>query len=59
LDEAKRREMLQNALAIVAKERTHIPIAVIGSAWAMKKDKVQFTPRVDEDTMAMNMKPVK
>jgi peptide/nickel transport system substrate-binding protein len=59
LDEGKRRVMLQNALAIVAKERTHIPLAVIGSAWAMQKDKVQFKPRVDEDTMAMNMKPAK
>jgi len=58
LDTEKRRAMLGEAMAIVARERTHVPIAIIGSAWAMRANKVQFTPRVDEDTMAMNMKPV-
>ncbi len=58
LDVEKRRALLGDALAIMAAERTHIPIAIIGSAWAMRADKVSFTPRADEDTMAMNMKPV-
>jgi peptide/nickel transport system substrate-binding protein len=58
LDLEKRRSMLGEALAIMAQERTHIPVAIIGSAWAMRADKVSFTPRADEDTIAMNMKPV-
>lgn len=57
LDVEKRRAMLGEALAIMATERSHIPIAVIGSAWAMRADKVSFTPRADEDTIAANMKP--
>ncbi len=31
----------------------------VGSAWAMQKDKVTIKPRVDEDTLAMNIKPAK
>ncbi len=58
LDVDKRRAMLGEALAIMAAERSHVPIAVIGSAWAMRADKVSFTPRADEDTIAANMKPV-
>jgi len=49
--------MLGEALKIMAAERSHVPIAVIGSAWAMRADKVSFTPRADEDTIAANMKP--
>ena len=57
LDVEKRRAMLGEAVAIMARERSHVPIAIIGSAWAMRANKVSFTPRADEDTMAMNMKP--
>ncbi|MGE0797839.1 MAG: ABC transporter substrate-binding protein [Lautropia sp.] len=59
MDVEKRRALLNDALTLVAQERTHIPIAIIGSAWAMQRAKVDFKPRVDEDTMAMNMKAVK
>ena len=41
------------------KDRPRLPIVSVGSAWAMKKDKVKITPRVDEDTLAMNIKPAK
>ena len=34
-----------------------LPIVAVGSAWAMQKDKVTIKPRVDEDTLAMNIKP--
>ncbi len=30
---------------------------IIGTAWAAQKAKVTVTPRVDEDTLAMNIKP--
>jgi peptide/nickel transport system substrate-binding protein len=30
----------------------------VGSAWAMQKGKVTIKPRVDEDTLAMNIRPV-
>lgn len=59
MNETKRNQMLAEVNAIVAKDRPRLPIVVIGSAWAMQKDKVTISPRVDEDTLAMDIKPVK
>lgn len=59
MNEAKRRKMLEDIAVLVAKERPRIPIVTIGSAWAMQKSKVTVIPRVDEDTLAMNIKPAK
>ena len=59
LDEAKRRSLLEQANELVASDRPRLPLVAVGSAWAMQKDKVKIAPRVDEDTMAMNIKPAK
>ena len=59
MDEAKRRGLLEKANELVLKDRPRLPIVSVGSAWAMLKDKVKITPRVDEDTLAMNIKPTK
>ncbi len=59
MDETKRNQMLSDAAAIVAKDRPRLPIAAVGSAWAMQKDKVTISPRVDEDTLAMDIKPAR
>jgi peptide/nickel transport system substrate-binding protein len=59
MDEAKRNTMLSDVAAIVAKDRPRLSIASVGSAWAMQKDKVTIKPRVDEDTLAMDIKPAK
>jgi peptide/nickel transport system substrate-binding protein len=59
LDEAKRNDLLSQANAIVARDRPRLPIVAVGSAWAMQKDKVTIAPRVDEDTLAMDIKPAK
>jgi peptide/nickel transport system substrate-binding protein len=60
MDEAKRSKQLEEAAAILAKDRPSIPVASIMSAWAMQKSKVTLKdPRVDEDTLAMDIKPVK
>jgi len=59
MDEAKRRAFLEQANELVASDRPRLPLVAVGSAWAMQKDKVKITPRVDEDTLAMNIKPVK
>ena len=59
MDEAKRRGFLEQANELVLKDRPRLPIIAVGSAWAMLKDKVKITARVDEDTLAMNIKPAK
>lgn len=59
MDEAKRRKYLEDANALVEKDRQRLPIVAVGSAWAMQKGKVTIKPRVDEDTLAMNIKPGK
>jgi peptide/nickel transport system substrate-binding protein len=59
MDEAKRRKQLEDANALLEKDRQRLPIVAVGSAWAMQKDKVTIKARVDEDTLAMNIKPAK
>ena len=59
MDLGKRRKYLEDANALVEKDRQRLPIVAVGSAWAMQKAKVTIKPRVDEDTLAMNIKPVK
>lgn len=59
MDDAKRKAMLEQGNRLVAAERPALPIASIITAWAMQKNKVTFTPRADEDTLAMNAQPVK
>jgi peptide/nickel transport system substrate-binding protein len=57
MDEAKRRKLLEDANALLEKDRQRLPIVAVGSAWAMQKAKVRINARVDEDTLAMNIKP--
>ena len=59
MDVAKRRKFLEDANALLEKDRQRLPIVAVGSAWAMQKDKVTIKARVDEDTLAMNIKPAK
>ena len=59
MDVAKRRKFLEDANALLEKDRQRLPIVAVGSAWAMQKDKVTIKPRVDEDTLAMNIKPAR
>jgi len=57
MDEAKRRELLEKANLLVSTDRPDLPLAVNVSAWGVKKDKISYTPRSDEDTLAMDVKP--
>jgi peptide/nickel transport system substrate-binding protein len=59
MDEGKRRALLEKANELLLKDRQRLPIVSVGSAWAMQKDKVKIKARVDEDTLAMNIKPAK
>ena len=57
MDEAKRRALPREGERARREGSPRLPIVAVGSAWAMQKDKVKITPRVDEDTLAMNIKP--
>jgi peptide/nickel transport system substrate-binding protein len=57
MDEGKRRGFLEQANELILKDRQRLPIVAVGSAWAMQKGKVTIKPRVDEDTLAMNIRP--
>ena len=59
MDVGKRRKYLEDANALLDKDKQRLPIVAVGSAWAMQKSKVTIKPRVDEDTLAMNIKPAK
>jgi len=59
MDTSKRRKLLEDANALLEKDHQRLPIVAVGSAWAMQKDKVTIKARVDEDTLAMNIKPAK
>ncbi|MGL4239887.1 MAG: ABC transporter substrate-binding protein [Beijerinckiaceae bacterium] len=59
MDDAKRSKLLEDAATLMEKDRQRLPIVAVGSAWAMQKDKVTIKARVDEDTLAMNIKPAR
>jgi peptide/nickel transport system substrate-binding protein len=58
MDAAKREKLLQDANLLVSTDRPNLSIASIVSAWGMKKS-ITITPRSDEDTLAMNIRPAK
>lgn len=57
MDTAKREKLLMEANALVASDRPYLAIASTVAAWGMKKN-ITITPRSDEDTLAMNIRPV-
>lgn len=57
MDEAKRRDLLEQANMLVATDRPDLPLAVNLSAWGAKKDKLTYDPRSDEDTLATDIHP--
>ena len=58
MDEGKRRTQLQQAGATFRADNALLPLAAVSSAWTLRKDKVSMPkPRVDEDTLAYDLKP--
>jgi peptide/nickel transport system substrate-binding protein len=59
MDEGRRRALLAQANELLAVDRSRLPLVSVGAAWAMQKGKVTIVPRVDEDTLAMNVRPAR
>ena len=56
MDEAKRGELLRQAVGIAMDEYALLPLHFEQSVWAMKKD-ISFTGRSDQMTLAQEIKP--
>jgi peptide/nickel transport system substrate-binding protein len=52
LDDTKRRALFETAMELSMADRAYIPVVVLQTVWAGAKDKVSYTPRADEDTLA-------
>jgi peptide/nickel transport system substrate-binding protein len=58
LDDARREDLLRQVGALFTAERVVIPIAAVGSAWAMRRDRVSLrVGRSDEETYAWDLTP--
>jgi peptide/nickel transport system substrate-binding protein len=58
LDDNKRRDLLRETGALFNRERVALPLASVGSAWAMRRDRVTMTTgRADEETYAWDVTP--
>ena len=59
LDENKRKDLLQQTGALFNRERVALPLASVGSAWALRRDRASMTQgRADEETYAWDVTPV-
>jgi len=59
LDDKKREETLQQIGTLFNRERVALPLAAVGSAWAMRRDRATLRiGRADEETYAMDVAPV-
>ena len=58
LDDAKRKELLQQIGALFNRERVALPLTSVTSAWALRRDRVSMgRGRADEETYAMDVTP--
>jgi peptide/nickel transport system substrate-binding protein len=59
LDEAQRRALLEEAMEKTMADELVIPILTFESVWAGRADRVNFTPRGDEETLAIEVTPAR
>lgn len=58
LDADKRRSLLEDAMAAAVGDLAAIPLVNLKATWAGKADVVNFTTRIDQETLAINATPV-
>lgn len=59
MDDAKRRALFEKATEVSMNDRALIPTVQLQSIWAAKKGMLTFAPRVDQETLAYEIQPVK
>jgi peptide/nickel transport system substrate-binding protein len=52
IDDPRRDALLQQAMRMTLEEHAIIPIVTLTTAWGARADRVAYTPRADEDTLA-------
>jgi peptide/nickel transport system substrate-binding protein len=57
MDDAKRRALFEKATEISMNDRALIPTVQLQTVWAAKKGSITFAPRVDQETLAYEIKP--
>lgn len=57
LDEGQRRALLEEVMEKTMADNLVIPILTFEAVWAGRADKVDFTPRADEETLAIEVTP--
>ncbi|NIX75289.1 ABC transporter substrate-binding protein [Microvirga terricola] len=57
MDDPKRRGLFEKAVEISMNDRALIPTVQLQTVWAAKKGAITFAPRVDQETLAYEMKP--
>ena len=58
IDEAERKSLLEDAMKLTMEDLMAIPIVNLSAIWAGNSSKLTYTPRADEDTLAINAIPV-
>lgn len=56
-DETARRGLLEQALRIAVEDYAVIPVVALHAAWALDARRIAFTPRMDEETLAISVRP--
>ena len=57
LDDTRRAELFKEVTEISMNERILIPTVQLQTVWAAKADTVDFTPRIDQETLAYKITP--
>lgn len=57
LDDAARRRLLEEAMERMIAQNLVVPILTFEAIWAGRSDRVRFTPRADEETLAIEILP--
>ena len=57
MDDAKRRALFEKVTEVSMNDRALIPTVQIQTVWAAKKGMLTIPPRVDQETLAYEIKP--
>ncbi|WP_372619111.1 ABC transporter substrate-binding protein [Falsiroseomonas sp.] len=57
LEEAERRNLVEQGIRTAMDENAIIPVVNLSAVWAVQAQRMSFTARMDEETLALDMRP--